>query len=263
LRPGRGAIGADTAGFILEPIQSIAGVVTPPADYVQGLEQLCRERGALLIFDEVQTGLGRVGAPTAAQAFGVRPHVLTFAKALGSGVPAAAVLVGAEIASKVKPGELGSTFGGGPLACAAIEATLLAVQNRRIWENAKNTEALIRRTISFDGIKEIRGKGLLLGIVLDRPSKPVRQALLEKRILVGGADDPNVVRLLPPLTIGSEEIAMLRDALREILSSPAPVNGAGHQDRPAKTKAPERSAKKVETARSEHSIVAPSLDNEL
>ncbi|MEK7858253.1 MAG: aminotransferase class III-fold pyridoxal phosphate-dependent enzyme [Elusimicrobiota bacterium] len=222
LAAAEAALDGEAAGFLLEPIQSMAGATTPPAEYLQGLERLCRRNGSLLIFDEVQTGLGRVGAPTAALAFGVKPHLLTFAKALGSGVPAGAVVACEEVAKKVRSGDLGSTFGGGPLACAAVLATVSAIKARKLWENAAKMEALIRDTFRFPSLKEIRGKGLLLGLVLDRPSKQVRQTLLEKsRILVGGADDAAVIRLLPPLTITSVEIGLLHDALAEALAPAA------------------------------------------
>jgi acetylornithine/succinyldiaminopimelate/putrescine aminotransferase len=225
LAAAKAAIGPDTAGVLLEPIQSMAGALTPSKEYLQGLEKLCRDAGALLIFDEVQTGLGRVGARSAGDAFGVHPHLQTFAKALGSGVPAAAVLADKETSKKVKSGDLGSTFGGGPLACAAVHATLLEISRRKLWENAAKMEDLIRKTFTFPEIKEIRGKGLLLGIVLHESSKAVRQALLAKKILVGGADDPAVIRLLPPLTVNEAEIGMLRDALAEIFAA-KPVAGA-------------------------------------
>jgi acetylornithine aminotransferase/acetylornithine/N-succinyldiaminopimelate aminotransferase len=211
----------EAAAFLLEPIQSVQGATTATNEYLQGLEALCRKAGALLIFDEVQTGLGRIGAPSARHAFGARPHMQTFAKALASGVPAGAVLVAPEAAAKVKPGELGSTFGGGPLASVAISATLKAITDGKLWENAAEMEDLIRSTFNFPQIKEIRGKGLLLGLVLDRPSKPTRDALLAKKILVGGADDKNVIRLLPPLTVGPSEIGMLRGALEEIFAADA------------------------------------------
>jgi acetylornithine/N-succinyldiaminopimelate aminotransferase len=174
-----------------------------------------------LIFDEVQTGLGRVGAPSARHAFGARPHLQTFAKALASGVPAGAVLATPEVSAKVKPGALGSTFGGGPLASVAISATIKAIVDKNLTENAAEMEELIRATFRFPQIKEIRGKGLLLGLVLDRPSKAVRDALLAKKILVGGADDANVIRLLPPLTVGPAEIGLLRGALEEIFAAEA------------------------------------------
>ncbi len=211
----------DAAAFLLEPIQSVQGATTASSEYLKGLETLCRESGALLIFDEVQTGLGRVGARSARHAFGARPHLQTFAKALASGVPAGAVLAVPEVSKKVKPGELGSTFGGGPLACAAVKATLDAISARKLWENAAAMETLIRGTFAFPQIVEIRGKGLLLGLVLAADSKPVRAALLEKRILVGGADDPNVIRLLPPLIVGPAEVTALRSALAEIFGRDA------------------------------------------
>jgi acetylornithine/succinyldiaminopimelate/putrescine aminotransferase len=209
------------AAFLLEPVQSMAGAATPPPGYLSALQAACERTGALLIFDEVQTGLGRVGERSAGRAFGARPHLQTFAKALASGVPAGAVLAVPEVAGRVKPGQLGSTFGGGPLACAAIAATLGEISRRRLWENAAAMETLIRSTFTHPRIKKIRGRGLLLGLVLDGPSKPARAALLKRGILVGGADDPDVIRLLPPLTIGAEEIAVLRSALDEILSGEA------------------------------------------
>lgn len=211
----------DAAAFLLEPIQSVQGATTATNAYLQGLEALCKKSGALLIFDEVQTGLGRVGAPSARHAFDARPHLQTFAKALASGVPAGAVLATPEVSAKVKPGALGSTFGGGPLASVAISATIKAIVDKNLVENAGEMEELIRATFRFPQIKEIRGKGLLLGLVLDRPSKAVRDALLAKKILVGGADDANVIRLLPPLTVGPAEIGLLRGALEEIFASEA------------------------------------------
>lgn len=219
LAAAEAALGPDAAAFLLEPIQSVQGVITATTEYLRGLRALCEKSGALLIFDEVQTGIGRVGARSARHAWSVRPHLQTFAKALASGVPTGAVLVVPEVSKKVKPGELGSTFGGGPLACAALSATLNAVSQRKLWENAAAMETLIRATFQFPQILEIRGKGLLLGLVLDRPSKASRKALLDRRILVGGADDPNVIRLLPPLTVGPMEIGLLRDALSEIFAA--------------------------------------------
>jgi acetylornithine/succinyldiaminopimelate/putrescine aminotransferase len=207
------------AAFLLEPIQSVQGATTASSEYLKGLEELCKKNGALLIFDEVQTGMGRVGARSAHHAFGARPHLQTFAKALASGVPAGAVLCVPEVSRMVKPGELGSTFGGGPLACAAITATVNAISKKKLWENAGAMEKLIRETFTFPEIVEIRGKGLLLGLVLGHNSKPTRAALLKRHILVGGADDPNVIRLLPPLTIGPAEVAALRTALADIFAA--------------------------------------------
>ncbi|MBI4422640.1 MAG: aspartate aminotransferase family protein [Elusimicrobia bacterium] len=209
------------AGLLLEPVQSMSGAVCPPPGYLPALAEECARKGAVLIFDEVQTGLGRLGAPSAARAFGVEPGLQTFAKGLGSGVPAGAVLAGPAAAARVRPGDLGSTFGGGPLAAAAVEATLSEVSARRLWENAATLEARVRETFRFPGLVRIQGRGLLLGLVFDRPAKAVQQALLERGILAGGADDPAVLRLLPPLTIGPAEVDRLASALAEILGQAA------------------------------------------
>ncbi|PCI36319.1 MAG: acetylornithine aminotransferase [Elusimicrobia bacterium] len=212
------ALDKNAAAFLVEPIQSMAGVIVPPPGYLQGLETLCRARGALLIFDEVQTGLGRTGAPSAAWCYGARPHLQTFAKALGSGVPCGAVVASEEIGASLKPGDLGSTFGGGPLACAAIKATCDEIRWNRMWEQAEGTAAILRSSFKFPQLKEIRGKGLLIGLVFDRPAREIRDALLKEHILVGLSEDPSVVRLLPPLTITGKEINILRKALGRILA---------------------------------------------
>ena len=211
------AIDHDTAGVLVEPIQSMAGVIEPEPGYLQALEHLCRARGALLLFDEVQTGLGRVGAPTAAQAYGVHADVLSFAKGIGSGVPCGAIVVGAATGAHVRNGDLGSTFGGGPLACAAVDATLDVIRSWSLWTRATEIEQQIRSTFRHPALVGIRGRGLLLGLVLSRPARPVRDALLERRILVGTAEDPHVLRILPPLTLEASEVDVFRHALEEVL----------------------------------------------
>lgn len=213
------ALNADAAGFLLEPIQSMAGVILPPPGYLEGLDRLCRERGAVLIFDEVQTGLGRIGSPSAALAWGVHPGIQTFAKGLGSGVPIGAILVAPELGKKLKSGDLGSTFGGGPFACAAARATLETLDRERLWENALRVESLLRQALRFPQVKEVRGRGLLLGLIFDRPAKDVRDALLQRGILTGTSEDPAVLRLLPPLTMGAPEVEILRVALAETFAS--------------------------------------------
>jgi acetylornithine/succinyldiaminopimelate/putrescine aminotransferase len=225
LEAAAAAVDGDTALVIVEPIQGMAGAVMPPPGYLAGLSEICRERGALLAFDELQTGMGRVGAPTAALAFGVEPALQTFAKALGSGVPAAAVVADAEVAAAIRHGDLGSTFGGGPLACAAVLATCEELSERRLWENAARMERLIRERLDLPGVAEIRGRGLLLGLVLDRPARPVRDALLARRILVGTAVDPNTLRLIPPLVVGEAEVEALREALSASLRETKPSDG--------------------------------------
>ncbi|MFA6028404.1 MAG: aminotransferase class III-fold pyridoxal phosphate-dependent enzyme [Elusimicrobiota bacterium] len=217
LAAAEAALGPEAAGFLLEPVQGLAGAVHPPSGYLEGLARLCRGSGALLIFDEVQTGLGRLGAPSAAQAFGVQPDLQTFAKGLGSGVPCAATLAGPRAAAAVRPGDLGSTFGGGPLAAAAVEATLGELSRARLWENAARLELRIRETFRMPGVLSVQGKGLLLGLVLDRPAKAVQSALVGRGVLTGTAEDPRVLRLLPPLIIGDAEVELLRAALSDTL----------------------------------------------
>lgn len=221
LAAAEAALAEGAAAFILETVQSMGGALMPPAGYLEGLRSLCDRTGALLVFDEVQTGLGRLGAPSAAQAFGVTPDLQTFAKGLGSGVPVGALLASAKAAAGVKTGELGSTFGGGPLACAAVEATLSEAKARRIWENAAAMETLVRETFGMPGVVRVQGRGLLLGLVLDRPAKELQKALVAKGVLAGVSEEPNILRLLPPLTVTADEVGVLRAALAEVLSAQA------------------------------------------
>jgi acetylornithine aminotransferase/acetylornithine/N-succinyldiaminopimelate aminotransferase len=221
LAAAEAALAEGAAAFILETVQSMGGALLPPDGYLKGLRALCDKTGAFLVFDEVQTGLGRLGAPSAAQAFGVTPDLQTFAKGLGSGVPIGALLASPKAAAGVKTGDLGSTFGGGPLACAAAEATLAEVAGKKLWVHVAALEALIRETYVMPGLKRIQGRGLLLGLVLDRSAKDVQKALVAKGVLTGTSEEPNVLRLLPPLTVTAAEVGELKAALTEVLSGAA------------------------------------------
>ena len=206
------------AAVLLEPIQSLAGVIEAPAGYFQGLRRLCDERGVKLIYDEVQTGFGRTGTFFFAGRHGVVPDLVTLAKGIASGVPMGAVLVSEDIAAGVKPEEYGTTFGGGPLACAAAEATVRVIESEGLLENVRRGSERLRAGLGkISGVREVRGEGFLLGIVLDRPGKPVREALMARGILVGGSDLPDVLRLLPPLVLREEEIDAFLTAMREAL----------------------------------------------
>ncbi len=208
----------DVAAILIEPIQSLAGVVTAPASYFQGLRRLCDEQGAKLIYDEVQTGFGRTGTFFYSGRHGVSPDLVTLAKGIASGFPMGAVLVSEEIAGTVKPEEYGTTFGGGPLACAAAEATVRVIEEEGLLENVLQGSKRLRGAIvSFPAVREVRGEGFLLGLVLDRPARPVREKLLERGFLVGGSDLPDVLRLLPPLVLKAEEIERFLAALRAVL----------------------------------------------
>ena len=206
------------AAVLLEPIQSMAGVITAPASYFQGLRTLCDERGAKLIYDEVQTGFGRTGSFYFAGRHGVVPDLMSLAKGIGSGFPMGAVLISEEIAETVKPDEYGTTFGGGPLGCAAAEATVRVIAKEGLLANVRAGSQRLRQGLSgLPGIREVRGEGYLLGVALDRPGKPVREALLQSGFLVGGSDLPDTLRLLPPLVLTAEEIDRFLEALRRIL----------------------------------------------
>ncbi|HEX8686656.1 MAG TPA: aminotransferase class III-fold pyridoxal phosphate-dependent enzyme [Pyrinomonadaceae bacterium] len=211
------------AAVMLEPIQSMAGVREAPPEFYQGLRSLCDERGMLLVFDEVQTGVGRTGSWffAGSEAAGrVVPDVVTLAKALGSGVPIGACLTNEGVASSVKENDLGTTFGCGMLAMAAVVATLEAIEADGMLANARAVEAFLREGLAgVPGVAGVRGVGLLLGIEFTEPvAGKVNKALLERRIITGTSGDPKVLRLLPPLCVTKEEAGLFVEALKEVLS---------------------------------------------
>jgi acetylornithine aminotransferase/acetylornithine/N-succinyldiaminopimelate aminotransferase len=212
------AVDENVAAVLLEPIQSMAGVIAASPDYLRGLRRLCDERGAKLLYDEVQTGFGRTGTFFYAGRHGVVPDLVALAKGIGSGVPMGAILVSEAIALGVKPDDYGTTFGGGPLACAAAEATVRVIDGEGLLENVRRGSAQLREGLSrLSGVREIRGEGFLLGIVLGRPGKLVREALMERGFLVGGSDQAHVLRLLPPLVLKTDEIARFLAACEAVL----------------------------------------------
>lgn len=206
----RNTIDAETAGVILEPIQSMAGVVEADPGYFLQLRENCDKVGAKLIFDEVQTGIGRTGNWFFAGsdlAGGVVPDIVTLAKSLGSGIPVGACLVTDAISSRIKINDLGTTFGGGMIAMAAVIATLEAIEEDKMIENARVVENAVRRTLAgAPGIVGVRGKGCLLGIEFEGPCKPAYDKLLRNNIITGTSSDPNVLRLLPPMSVAIDEI---------------------------------------------------------
>jgi len=210
-------IGSDIAAVIFEPIQGVAGAYDLSPDFLQALRAETQKHGTLLIADEVQSGIGRSGQFFAVQAYQLDPDILTSAKALGGGIPCGAVLCGHTIAAKFGPGDLGSTFGGGPVAAAAIAATIGAIEDENLLQNVRRCEALIRGQCVVGPVTKIQGMGLLLGLVCDRPAIEVRDALLEHDILTGTSGDPNVLRILAPLVLEPSHINHLAEALREIV----------------------------------------------
>ena len=202
-----------TAAVIVEPVQGLAGAVDLGAGYLAALRRRCEQVGALLIFDEVQCGFGRSGAPFAATLYGVMPDMLTTAKALGNGFPVAALLTSAKVSATLKVGLLGTTYGGGPMACATLLAALEAIESERLLENVRRVSAYIRKTCMVGPVTAVQGEGFLLGLRTGRPAKQIQAELLQRGILVGGASDPGIVRLLPPFILKEEHVDLLRDAL--------------------------------------------------
>ena len=205
-----------TAAVIVEPVQGLAGAVALGAPFLAALRARCDEVGSLLIFDEVQCGVGRTGEPFAANLYGVRPDMLTTAKALGNGFPCAVLMLSPLVAASVEPGSLGTTFGGGPMACAAIEAVIAAIRNERLLERVRRVSAYIRRSCVLGPVTAHQGAGLLVGLRTTRPAKEIQAELLECCILTGTANDPHVLRLLPPLILEEQHVDLLRDALRDL-----------------------------------------------
>lgn len=207
-----------TAAVLLEPVQGLAGARDASPDFLHSARAACNERGALLLFDEVQCGCGRCGAFTAAQVYGVTPDILTLAKGIAGGLPMGAVLMPARLGDKVELGDLGTTFGGGPLPCAAAVANLEVIRDERLAERARDLERYLRSALgSAAAVEGISGRGLLLGIRLDRPARAVQADLVERGTVVGTAVDPNVLRLLPPLVVTEAQIGELVSQLVEVL----------------------------------------------
>lgn len=220
------AVGPQTAAVVVEPVQGEGGVRPAPAEFLRGLADLCRERGALLVADEVQCGLGRTGRLFAYQHAGITPDLLTLAKPLGGGLPLGAVLLRQDLAPALAIGDHGSTFGGNPVACAAALVVLdrltssgfLAAVERRGATLLRGLHALARRRPR--AVAEIRGLGLMLGVELAGEAGPVLRALRERGVLATKAGD-RVLRLLPPLVVRPAEIREFLSALDDVLAGGA------------------------------------------
>ncbi len=206
-----------TAAVIVEPVQGLAGARDCAIEFLRAARAVCDRHGAALIFDEIQCGVGRCGSFTAAQVYSVVPDALTLAKGLASGLPIGAVLAGERLTAGVKTGDLGSTFGGGPVVCAAALATLEVIDREELIANARVQGERLRHGAITLGVPNVTGRGLLIGLHLGRPAIPVQQALWKRRILTGTASDPNVLRLMPPLTFSAAECNLVLGALEEAL----------------------------------------------
>lgn len=210
------AVDADTAAIIVEPVQGLAGAVDLDREFLHAMRSISQDSGTLLIFDEVQCGMGRTGFPFAADLYELHPDLLTTAKSLGGGFPCGAVFMSEAVAGGISLGDLGSTFGGGPLACAAMIAVVEAIESEGLLGRVRDLSERIRQSCRFGVVSDIQGAGFLLGLRTSRPAKEVKAELLSRNILVGGSTDPFVVRLLPPLNLQPEHVELLAQALGEL-----------------------------------------------
>jgi acetylornithine/succinyldiaminopimelate/putrescine aminotransferase len=203
---------------LVEPVQGFAGARDCSPEFLQAARRLTEARGAVLLFDEVQCGVGRCGAFTAAEAMGVTPDALTLAKGLAGGLPIGAVVASPRLTDSLVLGDLGSTFGGGPVPCAAALANIAVIERDGLVANAVAIGQRLADGAKALGVRKVTGRGLLLGLHLDRPAAEVQRALFGRRILTGTATDPDVLRLLPPLTFSEHEADLLLAGLREVLA---------------------------------------------
>ena len=209
-------IDGSVAAVIFEPVQGVAGAYDLSNEFIETLRRQTTKHGVVLIADEVQSGMGRCGQFFAVQVHGITPDILTSAKALGGGIPCGAVLCTDAIASNFGSGSLGTTFGGGPVAAAAIAATIQGILAEHLLANVRAREAQIREQCVVGPVRKIQGMGLLLGLVCDRPAAEVRDALLEHDILTGTSGDPDVLRILAPLVLQNKHVDHLAHALANI-----------------------------------------------
>ncbi|MEW5914058.1 MAG: acetylornithine transaminase [Thermodesulfobacteriota bacterium] len=219
----RAAMDDGVCAILVEPIQGEGGVVVPPQGYLAGLKALCQEAGALLMFDEVQTGLGRTGKLFAYQHWNVTPHVMTLAKALANGLPAGAVLAVEEVAALFTPGSHATTFGAGPVIMEAARVVLETMTAPGFLERAEAVGFYFQNRLELlaqkhpEAVEAVRGMGLLLGLVLKGPAAPLLAKLRERGFIVGQAQE-KVVRFAPPLVIERAQIDALCEALDAVLA---------------------------------------------
>lgn len=210
--------GGDVCAVIIEGIQGVAGIIEPEADFLRRLRELCDRTGTLLILDEVQSGYGRTGDFFAHQRAGIRPDLITVAKGMGNGFPIAGVLIHPAI--KPKTGMLGTTFGGNHLAAAAGLAVLEVIERENLMKNAAEMGARLQSELTglHPTIREVRGRGLMLGVTFDQPVADLRKRLLRDfGVFTGAAADKHVLRLLPPLCVSPKDIDQFLEAFNRLL----------------------------------------------
>ena len=206
----------DVTAVIIEGIQGVGGVQIPSPAFLQQLQQLCNETGTTLILDEIQSGCGRSGKFFAHQWAGIKPDIITQAKGIGNGFPVGVVLISPKFQAVY--GELGTTFGGNHLACAAVEAVLDVMEADNLLDNVNAVGSyLLNELKAIEGIKEVRGQGLMIGIEFDGPVKDIRRRLLFEEHVFTGVSGTNTIRLLPPLTLTMEQAVLFIDKFKKVL----------------------------------------------
>ena len=211
------AVGADTGAILIEPVQGEGGIHPASAEFLAAARALADEHGALLVFDEIQCGVGRTGSFFAWEQLGVRPDAVTLAKALANGLPIGALLVADGAPDGLEPGDHGSTFGGNAVVCAAATAVMETIDDALLASVRAQGATLAAGLAALQGVVEVRGRGLMLGAELDRPAGPVVAAALEAGLLVGSAGE-TVLRLTPPLTITGAEVEAGLTLLEDVLT---------------------------------------------
>ena len=208
----------DVTAVIIEGIQGVGGVQIPSPAFLQQLQQLCNDTGTTLILDEIQSGCGRSGKFFAHQWAGIKPDIITQAKGIGNGFPVGVVLISPKFQAVY--GELGTTFGGNHLACAAVEAVLDVMEAESLLDNVNTVGGwLLEELKKIDGIKEVRGQGLMIGIEFDEPVKDIRRRLLFEERVFTGVSGTNTIRLLPPLTLTMEQAMLFIDKFKKVLKT--------------------------------------------
>jgi acetylornithine/N-succinyldiaminopimelate aminotransferase len=221
------AIDQDTAAIIVEPLQGEGGIHMAGHSFIQSLREICDDNNMVLIFDEIQCGMGRTGHFFAGEHYGVQPDILTAAKALGGGVPIGAILTNQKVAETMEPGDHGTTFGGNPLVTAAALATIEVIEKENLLQQAREKGEWLQQNIRQRdtgrfGIREVRGMGLMVGIEFEFETKPLMQKMLEKGVLANATAE-NVLRLVPPLNIPYEDLEKTLEVLFDSIQEMQPT----------------------------------------
>jgi acetylornithine/N-succinyldiaminopimelate aminotransferase len=212
----KAAVTNETGAVILEPVQGEAGVYVADAEYLRAARQICDDKGALLIFDEVQTGFGRTGKWFGKDHFGVMPDIITLAKAMAGGLPIGAMLAAGPAAEAFQKGDHGSTFAGGPLICAAALATIQVIKDEKLVQRSEEMGAYLKSQLEKLAPREIRGLGLMVGLDLDTDCKLLVEKVLQKGVLINSTGE-HTLRFIPPLVVGKEEIDKVVSVIGESL----------------------------------------------